>query len=235
MPSQRKQMPWTRIRYRAFFQAGLVMPWIAKSRKFVRQRSSSRWLRPLKPLGTNVRMSASNIIAFFIMVTAAATIHPHQGAETINSAQQAAEALRPAAGRAAEVLFALGIIGTGLLAVPVLAGSAAYGVGEALKWPTGIDRKAHKAKGFYGILAASTLVGLAINIPALHVNPIRALVWAAVINGVAAVPVMIITMLMFSRKSIMGPFTRTGHMLRVVGWIATGVMTVAAGLYLVGL
>ncbi|HEX4796765.1 MAG TPA: Nramp family divalent metal transporter [Humisphaera sp.] len=184
---------------------------------------------------TLVGMSASNIVAFFIMLTAAATIYPHHGADAINSAQEAAEALRPVAGRGAEILFALGIIGTGLLAVPVLAGSAAYGVGEALKWPTGINRKPHQAKGFYGILVVSTLLGLAINIPALHVNPIRALVWAAVINGIAAVPVMVITMLMFSRKSIMGQFTRTGHMLRVIGWIATGIMTIAAGIYVAGL
>jgi len=114
-----------------------------------------------------------------------------------------------------------------------LAGSAAYAVGEALKWPTGLDRKPLDARGFYGVLAASTLIGLAINIPAFHINPIRALVWSAIINGIVAVPVMIITMLMFSRKKIMGPFTLTGKSLRVVGWIATAVMAAAAvGLFI---
>jgi Mn2+/Fe2+ NRAMP family transporter len=180
-------------------------------------------------IDTLVGMTASNVVAFFIMLTAAATIHPHfDPATSIDSASQAAEALRPAAGRAAEWLFALGIIGTGLLAVPVLAGSAAYAVGEALKWPTGMDREPRKAKGFYGILAASTVIGFAINIPAFHINPIHALVWSAVINGIAAVPIMVITMLMFSNKKIMGKFSRVGKLLRAVGWLATAVMAAAA-------
>jgi NRAMP (natural resistance-associated macrophage protein)-like metal ion transporter len=179
-------------------------------------------------LDTYIGMGVSNLVAFFIILAAAATIHPHSTGDTINSASEAAAALKPAAGRAAEWIFALGIIGTGLLAVPVLAGSAAYAVGEAMKWPTGMDRRPQNAKGFYGILAASTLIGFAINLPALHINPIHALVWSAVINGVAAVPVMVITMLLFSSKKIMGPFTRVGKALRIVGWIATAVMAAAA-------
>jgi NRAMP (natural resistance-associated macrophage protein)-like metal ion transporter len=179
-------------------------------------------------LDTYLGMGVSNLVAYFIILAAAASIHTHSTGGTINSAAEAAEALRPAAGRAAELLFAIGIIGTGLLAVPVLAGSAAYAVGEALKWRTGMDQKPHKAKGFYGILAASTLIGFAINLPALHINPIHALVWSAVINGIAAVPVMVITMLLFSSKKIMGPFTRVGKALRIVGWLATAVMAAAA-------
>jgi len=179
-------------------------------------------------LDTYLGMGVSNLVAFFIVLAAAASIHPHSTSDTINSAAEAAKALKPAVGRAAEWIFAVGIIGTGLLAVPVLAGSAAYAVGEAMKWPTGMDRKPHKAKGFYGILALSTLIGFAINLPVLRINPIHALVWSAVINGVAAVPVMVVTMLLFSSKKIMGPFTRVGKLLRIVGWLATAVMAAAA-------
>ena len=179
-------------------------------------------------LDTYLGMGVSNLVAFFIVLAAAASIHPHSTGDTINSAAEAAKALKPAVGRAAEWIFAVGIIGTGLLAVPVLAGSAAYAVGEAMKWPTGMDRKPHKAKGFYGILALSTLIGFAINLPVLRINPIHALVWSAVINGVAAVPVMVVTMLLFSSKKIMGPFTRVGKLLRIVGWLATAVMAAAA-------
>jgi len=179
-------------------------------------------------LDTYLGMGVSNLVAFFIVLAAAVSIHPHSTGDTINSAAEAAKALKPAVGRAAEWIFAVGIIGTGLLAVPVLAGSAAYAVGEAMKWPTGMDRKPHKAKGFYGILALSTLIGFAINLPVLRINPIHALVWSAVINGVAAVPVMVVTMLLFSSKKIMGPFTRVGKLLRIVGWLATAVMAAAA-------
>src|SRR5205807_10628044 len=148
---------------------------------------------------TYIGMTASNLVAFFIILTAGTVIHPYLSGDSIRSAQEAAEALKPGAGNAAYLLFALGIIGTGLLAVAVLAGSAAYAVGEALKWPTGLDRKPLDAKGFYGVLAMATLIGLAINVPAFHINPIRALVWSAIINGIVAVPVMIIAMTMFSR------------------------------------
>src|SRR6185312_14928070 len=181
-------------------------------------------------MDTYIGMTLSNVVAYFIILSAAVTLHAH-GVMDIQTSAQAAEALRPVAGRLTFTLFALGIVGTGLLAVPVLAGSAAYAVGEALKWPTGLDRKPLDAKGFYGVLAAATLLGLAINFPFiqkhLHVSPIQALYWTAVINGVVAVPIMAVMMLMCHNKKIMGPFTRISKPLRAIGWIATAVMAVA--------
>jgi len=222
--------------YLFFWQASLETEEIRNNEKQEPLKAAPRQARRQFErirIDTYAGMTVSNVVAYFIILTAAATIHPHWTQDSIRTAQEAAEALKPAAGRAASLIFALGIIGTGLLAVPVLAGSAAYAVGEALKWPTGLDRKPLDARGFYGVLAASTLIGLAINFPAFHINPIRALVWSAIINGIVAVPVMIITMLMFSRKKIMGPFTLTGKTLRVVGWIATAVMAAAAvGLFI---
>ncbi len=139
-------------------------------------------------LDTLVGMGASNIIALFIMLTTAATLHAH-GVTDIQTSSQAAEALRPIAGRFAFTVFALGIIGTGLLAVPVLAGSAAYAVGEALQWPVGLGRRPGRARAFYGAITAATLVGAMLNFT--PIDPIRALFWSAVINGVAAVPIMV--------------------------------------------
>ena len=182
-------------------------------------------------LDTIVGMFFSNAIAFFIILAAGATIHLH-GATDIQTADQAAEALRPLAGRFAFTLFAVGIIGTGLLAVPVLAGSAAYAIGEALKWPTGLARKPLDAKGFYGVLSAATVVGLAINFPAvqrhLHVTPIRALFICAIINGLVAVPIMAVVMLMVGNSKVMGRFSLKSGMLRAIGWVATLVMFLAA-------
>ena len=185
---------------------------------------------------TYLGMALSNVIAFFIILSAAVTLHAH-GITDIQTSSQAAEALRPLAGRFAFTLFTLGIVGTGLLAVPVLAGSAAYAVGEALKWPTGLDRKPLDAKGFYGVLIAATLLGLAINFPAIqhitHLTPVKALFWSAVINGVVAVPVMVVMMLMARDKRVMGQFTKVSKTLRVMGWIATAVMAAAAaGMFL---
>jgi Mn2+/Fe2+ NRAMP family transporter len=182
-------------------------------------------------------MAYSNLIAFCIILAAAVTLHTH-GVTDIQTSSQAAEALRPLAGKFAFTIFALGIVGTGLLAVPVLAGSAAYAVGEALKWPTGLDRKPLEAKGFYSILTAATLFGLAINIPTVqhhtHLSPIKALFWAAVVNGVVAVPVMVVMMLMCHNKKVMGGFTRISKPLRLMGWLATAVMAVAAaGMFLI--
>jgi NRAMP (natural resistance-associated macrophage protein)-like metal ion transporter len=175
-------------------------------------------------------MLLSNAVAFFIVLAAGATLHAH-GITDIQTADQAAEALRPLAGRFAFTLFALGIIGTGLLAVPVLAGSAAYAIGEALKWPTGLDRKPLDAKGFYAVLSAATLIGLALNFPAsqrlLHVTPIRALFICAIINGVVAVPIMVVVMLMAGNTKVMGTFALRSGLLRMVGWAATLVMFLA--------
>lgn len=182
-------------------------------------------------LDTIAGMFISNIIAFFIILAAAATLHAH-GITDIQTADQAAGALRPFAGRFAFTLFALGIIGTGLLAVPVLAGSAAYAMGEALKWPTGLDRKPLAAKGFYAVLTAATVLGLAINFPVvqrhLHVTPIKALFVCAIINGVVAVPIMVVVMLMAGNEKVMGRFTLSSGMLRAIGWAATVVMFLAA-------
>ena len=154
-------------------------------------------------------MALSNVVAFFIILAAAVTLHA-KGITDVETSSQAAEALRPIAGRFAFLLFALGIVGTGLLAVPVLAGSAAYAVGEAMRWPTGLDRKPLDAKGFYSVVAVATLVGLAINLPVvqrhLHVTPVQALFWSAVINGIVAVPVMIVMMLMISNRKVMRQF-----------------------------
>jgi NRAMP (natural resistance-associated macrophage protein)-like metal ion transporter len=187
-------------------------------------------------LDTYLGMAVSNIVAFFIILSAAVTLHA-AGITQIETSSQAALALRPLAGPLTSTVFAMGIVGTGLLAVPVLAGSAAYAVGEALKWPTGLDRKPLDAKGFYGVLTAATLLGLAINFPALqrhlHLSPVQALFWAAVVNGVVAVPIMVVMMLMCHNKKIMGQYTRISKTLRLMGWLATAVMAAAAvGMFL---
>jgi len=182
-------------------------------------------------LDTYVGMGFSNVVAFFIIVAAAATLNAH-GIKDVETSAQAAEALRPIAGKAAFILFSFGIIGTGLLAVPVLAGSAAYAAGEAFRLPTGMDQKPLQAKGFYSVLTLSTLLGLAINFPAVqhitHLTPIKALFWSAVVNGVAAVPIMVILMLMIRNQKVMGEFKDTSPWLHVMGWLATAVMAVAA-------
>jgi len=175
-------------------------------------------------LDTLAGMGVSNFIALSIMVTSAATLHAHNITDIASSAD-AAKALEPVAGHFAEVLFALGIVGTGLLAVPVLAGSAAYGLGEALRWPTGLARKPKDAKAFYVTIAIATLFGAAINFTAI--NPIDALFWSAVINGVIAVPIMIIMMLMSTNREIMGDETVAGP-LKVLGWLSMAAMGLCA-------
>ena len=172
---------------------------------------------------TYVGMAFSNVVALAIMITTAATLHA-AGIADVDSSSQAAEALRPVAGPLAFTLFALGIIGTGLLAVPVLAGSAAYALGEARKWPIGLARKPKKAKAFYLALASATLVGVLLNFS--PIDPIKALYWSAVINGIVAVPVMAIMMLMAANAKVMGEFTISLTM-RAIGWGATLVMALA--------
>ena len=174
-------------------------------------------------LDTYIGMGFSNLVALAIMVTTAATLHV-AGVTNIETSTQAAEALRPVAGPFAFTVFTLGIVGTGLLAVPVLAGSAAYALAEARRWPEGLARKPKAAKAFYATIALATMVGAAINFS--PINPIKALFWSAVINGVVAVPVMAIMMLMAANPKIMGEFT-VGSALRAVGWIATAVMATA--------
>jgi NRAMP (natural resistance-associated macrophage protein)-like metal ion transporter len=175
-------------------------------------------------LDTFVGMAFSNIVAFFIILTVATTLHAH-GKTEIQTAADAAEALRPLAGNFAFLLFTLGIVGTGMLAIPVLAGSAAYAVSEMMHWRTGLDLKLGEARRFYGVLAAATLVGLALNL--IGIDPIRALFWSAVINGIVAGPVMIVMMHMASNPRVMGKLP-IPPWLRRTGWIATLVMLAAA-------
>ncbi len=172
---------------------------------------------------TWIGMGYSNVISLFIIVATAATLNAH-GITDIQTSAQAAEALRPIAGVFTFALFATGIIGIGLLAVPVLAGSGAYALGEALGWTTGLDRKPLDAKAFYGTIAVSTFVGIGINFVGL--DPIKALFWSAVINGVVAVPLMVIIMLMAMRQDVMGRFVLP-RPLWAIGWLCTVTMTVA--------
>ena len=174
-------------------------------------------------IDTLAGMGGANLVALAIIFTAAATLHAH-GITNIDTSADAAEALRPIAGPYASTVFAIGIVGTGLLAVPVLAGSAAYAIGEAFRWTVGLDRKPRRAKAFYGTIVAATGVGALMNFTAI--NPIDALYMAAVINGVVSVPVLAIMMLIAQRRSVMGRFTVKGP-LRWMGWLATGVMAVA--------
>jgi Mn2+/Fe2+ NRAMP family transporter len=152
-------------------------------------------------LDTIVGMGFSNIIALFIMLTTAATLNAH-GVTDIETSSQAAEALRPIAGPFAFTIFGLGIIGTGLLALPVLAGSAAYALGEAMGWRVGLAQRPGRARAFYGTIAVATVIGAALNFS--PIDPIKALFWSAVINGVAAVPITVMIMLMGSRRRVMG-------------------------------
>lgn len=171
-------------------------------------------------LDTYVGMAFSNIVAFCIMLTAVITLNA-QGITDIQTSAQAAEALRPVAGEFAFVLFAAGIVGTGMLAVPVLAGSAAYAVAESFRWRIGLGLKLDQARGFYGIVILATMAGVLLNFT--PIDPIKALFWSAVINGVVAVPVMAVMVLMAQRREVMGKFVirrRTA----IVGWIATIVM-----------
>ncbi|KAF0233921.1 MAG: hypothetical protein FD177_1333 [Desulfovibrionaceae bacterium] len=170
-----------------------------------------------------VGMGFSNLVAFFIMLTAAVALHQH-GVTDIQTSAQAAEALRPLAGNYAFWLFAAGIVGSGLLAVPILAGSAAYAVAEASGWPIGLGRQLRQARGFYMIVAVATLLGVALNFT--PVDPIKALFLSAVINGVIAVPIMVVIMFMAARTDVMGHFV-INLRLRILGWLATTVMAIA--------
>ena len=173
-------------------------------------------------IDTYLGMALSNIIAFFIVITTAATLHAH-GHTDIHTSAQAAEALRAVAGRFTFLVFAAGIIGTGLLTLPVLAGSAAYAVGEVLTWRVGLARLPLQAKAFYGVIAVATAIGVGLNFTSI--DPVKALFWSAVINGVVAVPVMIVMMHLSMRKHIMTKFTLP-PVLFWFGWLATLVMSI---------
>jgi NRAMP (natural resistance-associated macrophage protein)-like metal ion transporter len=181
-------------------------------------------LRRIK-VDTHIGMGFSNFIAFCIMLSTAATLH-QIGVHDIQTSAQAVEALRPVAGDHAALLFSLGIIGTGLLAVPVLAGSAAYAVSEVAGWRSSLSLKLEKGqgRGFYAVIAVATLGGVALCFA--PVDPVKQLFWAAVFNGITAVPIMAAMMVLASRQSIMGQHV-IGPKLRLLGWAATGVMALA--------
>jgi NRAMP (natural resistance-associated macrophage protein)-like metal ion transporter len=174
-------------------------------------------------LDTLVGMGFSNLVGLAILIATASTLHGTR-VEQVQTAAQAAQALRPLAGDFAFALFALGIVGTGLLSVPVLAGSAAYAVGEARRWPVGLSRKPLEAKAFYITIALATALGAAANVAAI--NPMKALLWAAVINGIVAVPVMVLLVRLAANRKVMDRFVVAGPW-RLLGWIATAVMAVA--------
>ena len=182
--------------------------------------------RELRRIGweTGIGMAVSNLVAFFIILTTAATLHAN-GKTDIESTQQAAEALRPIAGDAAFLLFSLGIIGTGLLAVPVLAGSAAYALGEVRGWRIGLEHEFGEARRFYITIAVAILAGLGVAL--LPIDPIKALIWSAVLNGVIVVPIIGAMMIVASRREIMGDFTASVWQ-RVLGWLTLVLMTAAA-------
>jgi NRAMP (natural resistance-associated macrophage protein)-like metal ion transporter len=182
-------------------------------------------LRRIK-LDTYIGMGFSNLVAFFIMLSAAATLNA-AGITNIQTSAQAAEALRPLAGDLTFLLFSFGIIGTGMLAVPVLAGSAAYAVADCFDWPQGLDRKPMEAIEFYLIICLATLGGILLDFT--PINPIKGLFWSAVINGIIAIPIMAMMMLMAVRPEVMGSFV-IKHNLKLLGWAATALMaaTVAA-------
>ena len=173
---------------------------------------------------TAIGMAVSNLVAFFIILTTAATLNAN-GKTDIESTQQAAEALRPIAGDAAFLLFSLGIVGTGLLAVPVLAGSAAYALGEVRNWRTGLEHPFGEARPFYITIAAAIVAGLGVVL--LPIDPIKALIWSAVLNGVIVVPIIAAMMIVASRREIMGDFTANGWQ-RVLGWLTLVLMAAAA-------
>jgi NRAMP (natural resistance-associated macrophage protein)-like metal ion transporter len=170
-------------------------------------------------------MIASNLIAFFIMLTCAATLHAH-GVTEVQSTEDVARALEPIAGRFASLLFTLGVVGTGMLAIPVLAGAAAYALAEIFGWRASLEARWDQAKPFYALLAGVTLVGL--GIAAAPINPVRALYWSAVINGVAAVPVLAATVYLAASPAIMGKRFAVSGWLRAMGWLTATVMAVAA-------
>jgi Mn2+/Fe2+ NRAMP family transporter len=172
---------------------------------------------------TYVGMILSNVIAMCIVIATAVTLN-QQGITNIQTSSQAAEALRPVAGEFAFALFALGIIGTGLLAVPVLAGSAAYAVSEVFGWKSGLSHGFREARGFYSIIIVATVIGTLMS--TLEVDPIKALVWSAVVNGVISVPIMVVMMWIGQSERIMGTLTITWRH-RFFGWAATVVMALA--------
>lgn len=182
--------------------------------------------RELRSARTDVLtgMIISNIVMYFIILTAGATLHAH-GDTQVQTAAEAARALEPLAGKLAALLFTLGIVGTGLLGVPVLAGSAAYAVAEAAAWRRGMDAQPHQARNFYMVIAASMLIGVALSFS--PIDPIRLLLWSAVVNGILAPPLIIIVLVICNNSKVMGSF-RNGRALNVFGGIAALIMSGSA-------
>jgi Mn2+/Fe2+ NRAMP family transporter len=169
-------------------------------------------------------MFYSDVTAYFIILATGVTLNV-AGITDINTAAEAASALRPLAGDFAYMLFALGILGVGMIGVPVLAGSGGYALSEAMGWKFGLERKARDARGFYGVIGISVLAGLVIQYS--PISPMKALFWSAVINGVVAVPLMVVIIILVSKKSVMGAYTASRPII-ILGWIATAVMGAAA-------
>lgn len=209
--------------YLFFWQASQEVEEIRANKQLMPLLQSSKnaytQLRRVK-FDTYMGMGFSNLVAFFIILSTAVTLHA-AGITQIQTSAQAAEALRPLAGNTTFLLFSLGIIGTGMLAVPVLAGSAAYAVAEYFGWREGLDKKMEDAKKFYAIIGIATLGGVLLDFT--PIDPVRALFWSAVINGIIAIPIMAVMMMMAVRPEVMGRFT-IGRNLRVLGWAATALM-----------
>ena len=212
--------------YLFFWQASQeVEEQISLGRRQLRQRQgASRSELKYAMWDTVAGMVFSEVVAYFIILAAGATLFA-AGKTDVASATDAAAALRPLAGDAAALLLAIGLIGAGVLAVPVLTGSAAYGVAEAFGWRSGLDRQFKGAPQFYLVIVAATLVGMAINF--LGINPITALVLSAVLNGLVAAPLIILIMLVSNDRAVMGQRTN-GRLLNVVGWATAIVMGAAA-------
>ncbi len=187
------------------------------------RRSLERELRSART-DVSAGMIVSNVVMYFIILTAGATLHAH-GNTQVQTAAEAAKALEPVAGKLAALLFTLGIVGTGLLGVPVLAGSAAYAVAEAAAWRRGMDAQPHQARNFYLVIAASMLIGVALSFS--PIDPIRLLLWSAVINGILAPPLIIIVLVICNNPKVMGSF-RNGRTINVFGGIAAVIMTGSA-------
>jgi NRAMP (natural resistance-associated macrophage protein)-like metal ion transporter len=211
--------------YLFFFQSSLMVEEDKKSGKTTlasRRGTDDEALR-LAHADINIGMIFSNVIAFFIIVTTAATLGAH-GKSNIATADQAAEALRPLAGRFAELLFAAGMIGTGALAVPVLAASSAYIAAQTFKFREGLDEPAHRAPRFYGVIAAGIVIGIMMDL--LRIDPIRALFWSAVLNGVAAVPILWVIVRLASDRAVMGQW-KSSPLARAWGWATVLLMGLA--------
>lgn len=201
---------------------------VGRSRIAERKGATDQEIRSEK-VDTVVGMIFCNLVFYFVILAAGSTLHTSGQLGTV-SATEAAQALRPLAGDAAGVLFAAGIIGSGLLAVPVLTGSAAYAVAETFGWRSGLNERPQRARKFYGVIAASTLVGLGVDF--VGIDPMSALYWTAVINGVLAPPLLVVVMFVSNNKHVMGKRTNS-TLANVMGWTAVGFMfAAAAGMFL---